>query len=209
MILKIYSRTLHTLYPKTIVGEVRPRFGKENIIHGSGKNFTHRSTMTLTVLSFDFKTWFNEQNIIHKVVSYCMFLLFSGTKQWNLLKIKEISKWLHITKVWWLKKSKLCTGLVHPLSPCTSRTKIFNSFDFIFDNFIVLGCISQNLILDFNKTHCKTGFIVRVFCIRCSIRQVSLCLVFNKTSYCNWIWKVSIYFRFQITHPLHIYTCVS
>lgn len=163
MILKIYSRTLHTLYPKTIVGEVRPRFGKGNIIHGSGKNFTHRSTMTL---SFDFKIWANEQNIIHKVVSYCMFLLFSGTKQWNLLKIKEISKWLHIPKVWWLKKSKLCTGLVHPLSPCTSRTKIFNSFDFKFDTFIVhvFGCISQSLILDFNKTHfyCKR-FLYKMF----------------------------------------------
>lgn len=86
MILKIYSRTLHTLYPKTIVGEVRPRFGKGNIIHGSGKNFTHRSTMTL---SFDFKIWFNEQNIIHKVVSYCMFLLFSGQNSETYLRLKK------------------------------------------------------------------------------------------------------------------------
>lgn len=83
---KFFKNIAHSLYPKTIVGEVRPRFGKGNIIHGSGKNFTHRSTMTL---SFDFKIWFNEQNIIHKVVSYCMFLLFSGQNSETYLRLKK------------------------------------------------------------------------------------------------------------------------
>lgn len=86
LILKIYSRTLHTLYPKTIVGKVRPRFGKRGynmvltrILH----------TGSTTTLSFDFKTWFNEQSIIHKVVSFCMFCCFYGINNETYLRLKK------------------------------------------------------------------------------------------------------------------------